>query len=226
MRYESFHDEFLDELYELITQSFESPSYFHDFFIFYKSENFYHEINNLLNYFENLLRKKKSFENKNDDYIKAIKDLFPYLKKLSKKLRTMKKLFSIQNETLFEGLDDDLCSLKSAIKKMKKNYNLYVDWITESRIIYSHENKDLENYRKRNNFIPFKTTLSSLGYKKSNDRKNLKKHISEFFIFYYKNVKNISKCLSKFADELDTFIIYCEKCDSDYNEMGKILENN
>jgi hypothetical protein len=66
---------------------------------------------------------------------------------------------------------------------MKNNYNLYLDWITESRIIYSYENKDLENYRKRNNFIPFKTTLSSLGDKKSNDRKNLKKHISEFFIF-------------------------------------------
>ncbi|EOB12514.1 hypothetical protein NBO_419g0001 [Nosema bombycis CQ1] len=186
-RYESFHVELLDDLYTLILNSSPESSDFNN------SENFYFEINNLLNDFDNLLNQKKSFENVSGDYIKAILDLFPCFEKISEQLPEMKRLFGIQNEDLFYGLYDDLRSLEFTIKDMKKIYDLYVHWMIVNMIIYSYCNEILEDFKKKNEFLKNETTLANLGDEVSNHRKNLKENISKFFINYYNCAKDFSK---------------------------------
>ncbi|EOB12307.1 hypothetical protein NBO_467g0008 [Nosema bombycis CQ1] len=221
MRYESFHDEFLDKLYELILQSTTEAS--RDFYDSEISRDFYNETNNLLNDFDNLLNERKNFENENGDYLKGILTLFPDFEELSKQLPDMKILYGILlNEVLLYDLYDDLRSLGFRVRDMKKIYDSYVHWLIESTIIYSYENEILENYKKRNDFLMKEIILASLG----DDRRNLKEDISKFLILYYNCVKNISKCLSEFVEELSTFKIDCERCDSEYDAMDEIFENN
>ncbi|EOB14842.1 hypothetical protein NBO_13g0019 [Nosema bombycis CQ1] len=217
IRYESFHDEFLSELYTLILQSFpESGDY-------YNSDIFYNEINNLLNYFANLLNEKKRFENESGDYIKPILDLYPYFEKINELMPVIKLLF---DENIFDEFYDELSSLGFTIKKMKKIYDLYVHWMIGNTTIYSYVNEILEDAKKQNDFLISETTLPNLGDEVSNHRRNLKENICKLFIDYHNCVKDISKCLSGFVNSLCTFTIYSESCMSDCNAMEKILKNN
>ncbi|EOB11209.1 hypothetical protein NBO_1438g0001 [Nosema bombycis CQ1] len=217
IRYESFHDEFLSELYTLILHSSpESGDY-------YNSEIFYNEIHNLLNYFANLLNEKKRFENESGDYIKPILDLYPYFEALSKLLPGIKELF---DENIFDEFYDELSSLGFTTKKMKKIYDLYVHWMIGNTTIYSYVNEILEDAKKHNDFLISETTLANLGDEVSNHRRNLKENISKLLIDYHNCIKDISKCLSGFVNSLCTFTIHCESCVSDCNAMEEILKNN